>query len=741
MSTTRRLLCLLASFLYTTFLLSAVNDGRTITTRYDYRDCLQGQRVAGGVQDERELIWFSTWNGLVCYDGYDFHQVKIEPGDSASISTNHLLDIHLSDDNNIICNTSDDIYKFDLSDFKFKDITSRQKDSLKNIVGHGWSGLTDHQGNRWHADRNGLFKTSAMHHPAALLEATNRQEPRDMMIDDDGFLWVCLKNNRSINIYNPDGTLYKTITLKGQPYTILQTSEGDIWIGGRPGFLMKSDGESICDSPVFDIAEDSHGRLWVATFGDGIKMIANPRSQRPVISESLGGKRVRRIIITPSDRIIATSTDGLLIGTIDKSNPAKTVIHAIRRESGRESSLASNSLMGIARDSKGKIYISTESSGVDVIDENALFGPSPEFIHLDYTDSSHTNNISKSMALFGDTLLIVSGINTLTAYNTETQRSVSFGRIFWTDSCVFSEADPIRLSDGSWLVGAIDGVLKATPHNIYSRGYVPPIVFTNLSVNGSPERFSLPNSKSVSLRPSERNLSISFAAIDYIDNSGINYRTKLDDSPWTGLSQSRSVTLFGLSPGTHTLCVQSTDRYGRLVDNVTSLTIDVRPEWYETWTARILFILFALAIIGAIIYTILYIRRVNAHRRELLEKYMELLNKGRQSGDTADRSLQRKFDESSFLKRVRAYIEQNIDNPDANIDDMAAAAAASRSTLNRHLRSTLGISASQLLTEARMQHASELFDKAGDSADPAEIARQCGYTDVYYFMRVYKKHR
>ena len=134
MSTTRRLLCLLASFLYTTFLLSAVNDGRTITTRYDYHDCLPGQRVAGGVQDERGLIWFSTWNGLVCYDGYDFHHVKIEPGDSASISTNHLLDIHLSADKNIICNTSDDIYKFDLSDFKFKDITSRQKDSLKNIV-------------------------------------------------------------------------------------------------------------------------------------------------------------------------------------------------------------------------------------------------------------------------------------------------------------------------------------------------------------------------------------------------------------------------------------------------------------------------------------------------------------------------------------------------------------------------------------------------------------------------------
>ena len=72
---------------------------------------------------------------------------------------------------------------------------------------------------------------------------------------------------------------------------------------------------------------------------------------------------------------------------------------------------------------------------------------------------------------------------------------------------------------------------------------------------------------------------------------------------------------------------------------------------------------------------------------------------------------------------------------------MALAAAASRSTLNRRLRSQLGISAAQLLTRARMKRARELMATAAErNLSMADIAEMCGYTDVYYFQRVLKKN-
>lgn len=74
------------------------------------------------------------------------------------------------------------------------------------------------------------------------------------------------------------------------------------------------------------------------------------------------------------------------------------------------------------------------------------------------------------------------------------------------------------------------------------------------------------------------------------------------------------------------------------------------------------------------------------------------------------------------------------------VDDMAVAAAASRSTLNRHLLSLLGITAARLLIEARMQRAGQLLcGRAVSGLSVADIARLCGYSDIHYFQRVFKK--
>ena len=95
-------------------------------------------------------------------------------------------------------------------------------------------------------------------------------------------------------------------------------------------------------------------------------------------------------------------------------------------------------------------------------------------------------------------------------------------------------------------------------------------------------------------------------------------------------------------------------------------------------------------------------------------------------------------EDAAFLKRVQTYIEENISNPEANIDRMAEASAVSRATLNRRLRSLMGVSAARLLLEARMNRATVLL--ADGTRPVAEVAEACGYTDPYYFTRVYKKH-
>lgn len=731
-----------------TVCVKAVNTPRRM--HYDVRSGLSSSIVGGGVQDRNGLMWFATWNGLNCYDGYDFHLVKIHPGDGASISTNRIRDILLSDDGNIICRTDDDIYEFNLLTYTFRDLTQAEKSRFKDRVGRLWHGITDNQGNLWTADNTGLYKTSTPHHPAKILTGTENEQPRAFMKDKQGQLWVGTRTNPGISVYSSDGgSLRKRIELENTPYCIYQTRDGDIWAGCKPGALIKLGSGRISDDVVYDITEDSRGRLWIATFGEGIKCCANPKSDNPSISSSLGGNRVRKLLITPSDNIIAATSSGLLIGHINNDNVEATRFVNLRRDGNNFASLCSDATMSVACDSRGMIYISTESSGVDMISEENLFSSDPEFTHLGAGNSVLADDIGKAMALSADTLLMVVGNDNVKALNPKNLKSITFSNAFWGDSCDFIETTPLMLDNGSWLFGASQGAFIASHHAIYSRGYIPSIVFTTLSINGGSDDFCLPSRNSISLEPDERNITIHFAAIDYIDNTDILYCTRLDGSPWTTASRARSVTLFNLSPGNHILEVQSTDRYGRQVENAVSLNIYVAPYWYETWWARVLFAVVLLAIVGVIIGTIIYIRRVNRQRKELLDKYMIMLSENEtvsediNAGQPTEIEMignQQSPEDIAFLGKVRGYIEENMANPDANVDDMGLAVAASRSTLNRRLRSLLGVSASKLMNEARMQHAAKLLREHSGSEYPiAKVAELCGFSDKYYFSRVFLK--
>ena len=59
-------------------------------------------------------MWFSTWNGLSFYDGYKFHTFRDNPDDIDVLSTNRILKIEPSYNNNVWCITYDhQLYVYD----------------------------------------------------------------------------------------------------------------------------------------------------------------------------------------------------------------------------------------------------------------------------------------------------------------------------------------------------------------------------------------------------------------------------------------------------------------------------------------------------------------------------------------------------------------------------------------------------------------------------------------------------
>ena len=187
-----------------------------------------------------------------------------------------------------------------------------------------------------------------------------------------------------------------------------------------------------------------------------------------------------------------------------------------------------------------------------------------------------------------------------------------------------------------------------------------------------------------------------------------------------------------MEPGTYLLEVRSTNVDGEWQDNQRRLTIIVTPTFWEAWYGQLLILLLIVGVVLAIVYTLLYIRRIRRQHRETLEKYLALIEV------SGERLVEREeTTEDPMLQRVMQYVEENLSNSDANVGDMAAAAAVSRSGLLRKLKQTMGVTPQELLSEARVKHACQLLRSTEKNV--SEIAYACGFTDPKYFSRSFKQ--
>ena len=90
-----------------------------------------------------------------------------------------------------------------------------------------------------------------------------------------------------------------------------------------------------------------------------------------------------------------------------------------------------------------------------------------------------------------------------------------------------------------------------------------------------------------------------------------------------------------------------------------------------------------------------------------------------------------------FLKIINQRIEDNLDNENFSVEDLAKNAGLSRSMLHRKLMKLTGKSASDHITEKRLIRAKELLEN--DVATASEIAYRVGFNSPSYFNKVFKK--
>jgi|GEM_PF-7095192 len=93
---------------------------------------------------------------------------------------------------------------------------------------------------------------------------------------------------------------------------------------------------------------------------------------------------------------------------------------------------------------------------------------------------------------------------------------------------------------------------------------------------------------------------------------------------------------------------------------------------------------------------------------------------------------------NTFLKAIIDTINLNISNDSLSIQELCDAVNLERTQVYRKLKAMTGKSASQLIKEVRLEKAMSLIKE--QDLTISQIAYNCGYKDVSYFSKSFKKH-
>lgn len=742
---------------------------------YDNNDGLSHWRTSGILQDTTGMMWIATWNGLNRFDGTDFVTFKAVDCDGLSLPCDRIRRLKLIDGDKIACLVEDRVVVFDTRTCRFDTMTQEQEAiyysemrfSLRSsyditptkshtvVLGSQTlrgirADYTDRQGNSWHLDENGLYVATPI---TELGTYVNHLEARYVHRMNNGDIWFCERDTRRVLVYDSlfhlRGYLGRDLQLHREPttfapvYCILE-HEGHIYMGCKPGNVLDIYHGRLTtydNTPnVYDIVCDRQGRIWMASFVHGLLVL-----QDDIVRSATVPMFARRLMLRGEKMYVAT-TSGLLI--IDDIYAPTIHSRLLERDAARKNSLSSNAVMNLCY-IDSTLFVATEGGGVNILQGDSTFRSIT-------TANGLGSDIAFEFLPLNDTTLLIQGNSYLATLNTRTYHLTNYDRSFFHRTLIFGEVPILRLRQDQLLLSLKEG-LFLFPISFLTEPY-DPVRIALTSIRRSQDRVDLAvdDTYRIKLSADERSINIHFSALDYRNDRHILYTTRLYErgdkpSAWSIPTTNNEVSLQDLRPGHYILEIRSTNAYGHWIDNTRQLQIDVTPTFLESTMGRLLIAILLLAIILTITFLSLRMQFMRQRRKETLRSYLNLqerlseMERIQAEQKTEDRQPMPipevlapgiPSKDEQFINQIRLYMEANMSNSEALIDDLAEATNMSRSTLNRKMHELFNLSAKDFVQEARIKHACQLLRTTDLAAK--EVAYACGFSDPRYFTKCFK---
>ena len=287
------------------------------------------------------------------------------------------------------------------------------------------------------------------------------------------------------------------------------------------------------------------------------------------------------------------------------SNPAKIKFYTTTYVEGDTTRLAASDVNFIMQHSNGKTYVS-QLGGIlqNVTSKNLL----QNNIQLSYNKKvNYDEGTVQSMVEDNSGNIWVVRESSIDKYNLKTGKMEVFGPNDFDFNMSFTEARPAHdPATDDITVGTPTGSLAFNPAKMKKNPYQAHIIFTALHYMGEKETEPILHKEKVVIPANKRNLTISFAALDFARKYNQKYRYRLDgftpEGKWIELGKSNNIGFNRISTGHYVLKVMGTNSHGVWSKYVAKLPIEVRPTFWESIWGKILMVILLMCVVGSIFY-------------------------------------------------------------------------------------------------------------------------------------------
>lgn len=381
------------------------------------------------------------------------------------------------------------------------------------------------------------------------------------------------------------------------------------------------------------------------------------------------------------------------------------------------------------------------------------------------------NNSVKGIASDSNGMLWITTDYGLSLMNPNTDQITNYGERDGLVNSQFYFNSLVREGHGDrFFLGGVSGltVLYGLQHTPTHTGN---LCFTQLQVDNqevdaqsSYLKEDISRARCIRLHQSDKSFTLFFSVLNYGSEGDGTYCYRMlgFENSWISLPHGEhGVRYTRLSPGDYTFQVKYVSPLSQETDEkIISIDIKVVPYFWNSWW----FLLLLIVLVLAMAYYIYKRHLEKLRNRETENLYRPIEKALSESDDPKDLQLriknildnqkryyvsqakileadkvQMEQQERSFLDRIIKVLEENYSKSEFGVNELCEMLGVSRSVVSKKLKEESGVSTSQFIRNYRLDAAKEIILKNPSNRNITEIAYQVGFNDPKYFTRCFTK--